>query len=402
MRLAEDILRGDARAAAQLITALEAGTRGATDELAALQGHRGRAHVVGITGAPGIGKSTLVGSVVGVLRARGHTVAVLAVDPSSPLTGGAILGDRIRMQQHAADDGVFIRSLGTRGALGGLARVVSASVEVLDAMGKNFVLVETVGAGQSEVDVHALAHTTVLVLSADSGDAVQVMKAGIMELADLFVVNKADKPGAESMVSQIELMLQIRSTSAGAWKPRVLTTDALAGKGVELLVDEIGHRESVRESAQAEPEPTVRSRPVREGLWEVGVSGEPRLIGSKCTTCGEVFFPRRPKGICTNCQQTLADVSLGPDGVVYSFTTVMQRPPIYYQGPVPYVLAWVELAEGVRVEALLTGLPASGPSIGMPVHLAIETLHQEPDGEIVTAYKFAPTVADIGPNGAPR
>lgn len=397
MALADDVIRGDMRAAAQLITALEAGAVGASEQLAALHPHTGRAHVVGITGAPGIGKSTLVGNVVGVLRARGRSVAVLAVDPTSPLTGGAILGDRIRMQQHAADEGVFIRSLGTRGAVGGLARVVHASVQVLDAMGKDFVLIETVGAGQTEVDVHKLAHTTVLVLSADSGDAVQVMKAGIMEVADIFVVNKADKAGAEVMVSQIELMLQIRSRLAGAWKPNVLTTDAVSGRGVDLLVDEmVRHRQFLGEGGRLE----VQLHPVRAGLWRLTDAGEPRLIGSECGTCGEIHFPRRPKGICLNCQQSLADRSLGPDGKIYSFTTVMQRPPLSYSGPVPYVLAWVELDEGVRVEGLLTGLPGGGPLIGMRVRLVIEALHEDADGRTISAYKFAPAHADGGPTAA--
>jgi LAO/AO transport system kinase len=391
MPLAEDVIHGDVGAAAQLITALEAGSAGASAELAKLRAHGGRAHVVGVTGAPGIGKSTLVASMVRVLRSQDKSVAVLAVDPSSPLTGGAILGDRIRMQEHAADDGVFIRSIGSRGAAGGISRAVAASLQVMDAMGKDVILIETVGAGQTEVDVHELAHTTALVLSADSGDSVQLMKAGIMEFADVFVVNKADRPGAELMVSQIKLMLQIKSGRTSSWKAKAFATDALSGKGVAELVDElVRHREFVRQTSRSAAPAGLAERPVREGLWKLTDEGEPRLIGSECGSCTELYFPKRAKGICPNCQNAVADIALGPHGRIYSFTTVMQRPPIYYQGPVPYTLAWVELTEGLRVEALLTGLSADGPKIGMPVRLIVGELHRAPDGTVTTTYKFTP------------
>jgi len=193
--------------------------------------HSGRALLAGITGAPGAGKSTLVDQLAVLLRAQQKQVGILAVDPSSPFTGGAILGDRIRMQRHHADDGIFIRSMATRGALGGLARATSDVATLLDAAGKDVVLVETVGVGQDEVDVVRLADVTIVVLVPGMGDDVQTFKAGIMEIADVFVINKADRPGAQRIEQEITAMLSI-SQRADGWRPPIVPTVATEGKGI--------------------------------------------------------------------------------------------------------------------------------------------------------------------------
>jgi len=208
--LASRVLAGDRRAAARLLRAVDDGLPEAEQGLRELFGRTGRAHVVGITGAPGAGKSTLCDRLIARWRRMGRTVGVLAVDPTSPFTGGAILGDRIRMQDHALDEGVFIRSLATRGSLGGLSRATWDSARVLDAMGCDIVLVETVGVGQDEVEIARLAHTTVVVTVPGLGDDVQAIKAGILEIADLFVVNKADREGADRAVRDLKAMLELR------------------------------------------------------------------------------------------------------------------------------------------------------------------------------------------------
>ncbi|MGI8756186.1 MAG: methylmalonyl Co-A mutase-associated GTPase MeaB [Acidimicrobiales bacterium] len=200
------------------------------------------ARTVGITGAPGAGKSTLTNALVAVARTRGERVAVLAIDPSSPFTGGAILGDRVRMSQHALDDGVFIRSMATRGHLGGLALATPEAVRLLDAVGFDWVLVETVGVGQVEVAVASAADTTVVVVNPAWGDAVQANKAGLMEVADVFVVNKADRPGADQTGHDLETLLDLtgRTGAEGAWRPPVIATTATTGGGAEALWDTIG------------------------------------------------------------------------------------------------------------------------------------------------------------------
>ncbi len=206
---------GELRAAARLISGLEDGDPEASRALAALKDFRGRSQVVGVTGPPGSGKSTLCDKLIAELRARGKRVGVLAVDPSSPFTGGAILGDRLRMQRHALDEGVFIRSLATRGRLGGLSRATAAAARVLEAAGYDWILVETVGVGQSEVEIVKMADTVVLVSVPGLGDDIQVIKAGIMEIGDIFVVNKSDRDGADRVVREIQGMLE---TAAGlAW-----------------------------------------------------------------------------------------------------------------------------------------------------------------------------------------
>jgi LAO/AO transport system kinase len=248
--LCEAARNGDRRALAQLLTAVENRTPLAEAALRRLYPLGGRAHIVGITGPPGAGKSTLVAALIGEVRKAGRAVAVVAVDPSSPITGGALLGDRVRMQVHAGDRDVFIRSMAARGHAGGLASTTGAATAVLDAAGFDLVLVETVGTGQSEVEVAAAADTTVVLEAPEMGDEVQAIKAGLLEVADLVVVNKGDKPGAQRTASQLRAMLVAapRAGSSSADRPRpkqpeVLITTAATGAGVpELLVALDRHR----------------------------------------------------------------------------------------------------------------------------------------------------------------
>jgi LAO/AO transport system kinase len=204
------VLEGDVRAASRLMRLIDDGDAAATPSLQKLFPHTGKAYVIGITGAPGAGKSTLTDKLIAAFRKQGKTVGVLAVDPTSPFTGGAILGDRIRMQDHAVDPGVFIRSLATRGNLGGLSRATGDCIRVMDAMGREVIIVETVGVGQDEIDIAQMAHSTVVVLVPGMGDDIQAIKAGILEVADLFVVNKADLDGADRAVRELRAMLELR------------------------------------------------------------------------------------------------------------------------------------------------------------------------------------------------
>jgi len=254
-------------ALARAISMVENGTPGFEDLLAGLHGKQGRARRIGITGPPGAGKSTLTERLTAAYRSAGHTVGVIAVDPSSPFTGGALLGDRIRMERSALDEGVFIRSMATRGSLGGMATTTGEVADVMDAFGFDRILIETVGVGQSELDVAAASDTTVVVLVPESGDGIQVMKAGLMEIADVFVVNKADRPGADRIIQELEVALGLRAgqayrhmvSKAGhgpsvgrnvgksvptdrptdiptAWEPPVIPTIAAKGEGTESLV----------------------------------------------------------------------------------------------------------------------------------------------------------------------
>lgn len=236
--LIEGILKGDKRSIARAMSLLENEASEAPKIISKLYPHSGKAHVVGITGPGGSGKSTLVGALIKELRRQGKTVGVVAVDPSSPFTGGAFLGDRIRMQEFSVDEGVFIRSMATRNSLGGLAKATKDVVLVLDASGKDVIIVETVGAGQSEVDVIKVAHTVVVVFAPGLGDEIQAIKAGIMEIGDIFVINKADRENANKAVSDIEAMLKLNSKKEG-WTPPIVKTVAITGEGTPSLLQKI-------------------------------------------------------------------------------------------------------------------------------------------------------------------
>ena len=237
-RLVADARKGVPRAVGRLISLVEDGSPQLRELAAALAPHTGRARVVGLTGSPGVGKSTTTSALVTALRADGRRVGVLAVDPSSPFSGGALLGDRVRMGEHATDPGVFIRSMATRGHLGGLAAATPQALRVLDAAGCDVVLVETVGVGQSEVEVVALADTTVVLLAPGMGDGVQAAKAGILEVADVFAVNKADRDGADATVRELQHMMSLNRREVGgpSWRPPVVRTVASSGTGIDDLV----------------------------------------------------------------------------------------------------------------------------------------------------------------------
>ena len=243
------IRQGDIRAGARLMRDLDEGEPQAREVLKELYKFTGRAHIVGLTGSPGVGKSTLTDRLIQQLRQQGRTVGVVAVDPTSPFTGGAILGDRIRMQRHATDEGVFIRSLATRGHFGGLTVSARAIINVLDAMGKDFILVETVGVGQDEVEIAGAAHTTVVVTIPGMGDDIQAIKAGILEIGDIFVINKADREGADRTFQDLTTMIDMRqpSSAADGWRPVVVKTEAHKNIGVsELLAAVLDHRDYLR------------------------------------------------------------------------------------------------------------------------------------------------------------
>ncbi len=256
----EKLLDGDRLALSRAITAVENETAEAATVLLAIHPRLGGARVVGFTGAPGVGKSTLVAAYVAELRRRGKSVGVVAVDPSSPLSGGAILGDRVRMGRHGTDAGVFVRSLAARGHLGGLSRTAARVVDVMDAGGKEVVVVETVGAGQSEVEIAELAETRVVVCAPGLGDEVQAIKAGILEIADVLVVNKSDLPLAERTAGQLRAMLELRPPEAG--RPPVLETTATTGDGVAALADAIDAHEVPARSS----EPVARLRRIVAGI----------------------------------------------------------------------------------------------------------------------------------------
>jgi LAO/AO transport system kinase len=234
--LSQRVLEGDVRAIARAISLIEDESPAASDLLRRIFASTGRAYLVGVTGPPGSGKSTLVDRITAELRQAAKTVGIVAVDPTSPFSGGAILGDRVRMQAHAGDAGVFIRSMATRGHLGGLARATSEVALVLDAAGKDVILIETVGVGQDEIDIVRTADVSIVTLVPGSGDEVQALKAGIMEIADIFVVNKADREGADRTVASIEANLSLQTFAPDAWRPPILKTEAITGAGVPALV----------------------------------------------------------------------------------------------------------------------------------------------------------------------
>ena len=238
MEIVERLLNGDRRAVARLITMIEDREQTALKALSALHSHTGKAHIIGVTGPPGAGKSTLVDRLAKSYRDLDKKIGIIVVDPTSPFTGGAILGDRIRMTDLATDPGVFIRSMGTRGHLGGLARTTGDVVKVLDAFGMDKIMIETVGAGQSEVEIASHSHTTVIVEMPGLGDDIQTIKAGIMEIGDIFVVNKADRDGADMTQLEIKAMLDLGQQDEG-WKPPVLKTVSTKGEGIVELRDTI-------------------------------------------------------------------------------------------------------------------------------------------------------------------
>lgn len=227
---------GDTRALARLLSLVEDESPRVRSVIKELLPHAGGARVIGLTGSPGVGKSTVTGALVAAFRAAGARIAVLAVDPTSPFTGGALLGDRVRMQQHATDDAVFIRSMASRGHLGGLAASTPQAIRVLDAVGFDLILIETVGVGQAEVAIASLADSVVVLLAPGMGDAIQAAKAGILEVADLFVVNKADKPDSQQVVRDLRNMIALADRGPEDWKPPILTTIAMQGEGIEELV----------------------------------------------------------------------------------------------------------------------------------------------------------------------
>ena len=234
--VSQGVLAGDARAIARAISLVEDDADAGRELIGQIYEHTGRAYLIGVTGAPGVGKSTLVDRLVAEARRAGSTVGVLAVDPTSPFSGGAILGDRVRMSTHSNDADVFVRSMATRGHLGGLAAATSDAALVLDAAGKNIVMIETVGVGQDEVDIVRTADVSIVVLVPGAGDDVQALKAGIMEIADIFVINKADREGADRLMSSVESNLALHSYATGEWRPPVLKTVATTGAGVSELV----------------------------------------------------------------------------------------------------------------------------------------------------------------------
>ncbi len=265
-QLAERLMSGDTRALARAIRMVEDRDPAIAGLLREVRERAGRARVVGVTGPPGSGKSTLCDQVIQRWRAEGLLVGVIAVDPSSPFTGGAILGDRVRMVRHTLDPGVFIRSMAARGHLGGLAAAARESIRLLDASGRDRCLLETVGVGQSELEVMETADTTIVVTTPSSGDAVQIIKAGILEIADIFVVNKADLPGASKVVRDLKELVRSGRLRAG-WSPPVLTTVAETGEGVDDLVAAIDrHGEAIAASGELERRRIARLRAEVEAI----------------------------------------------------------------------------------------------------------------------------------------
>jgi LAO/AO transport system kinase len=258
---------GSPRAVARLISLVENASPQLRPIMRALNPLTGNARVIGLTGAPGVGKSTSTGALVRVFRKRGHRVAVLAVDPSSPFTGGALLGDRVRMQDHATDPDVFIRSMASRGHLGGLTWAAPQALRVLDAAGCEVILVETVGVGQAEVEIASLADSTVVLVAPGMGDAIQAAKAGILEIADVFAVNKADRDGTQQTVRDLRNMIALADYGAGAWRPPIVSTVASTGDGIEELADRLDqHFAWLAESGERERRRLARAREEIEAI----------------------------------------------------------------------------------------------------------------------------------------
>ena len=287
MSLAKQNLEGDIRAASRLMRDIDDRVPTAREALKELYPETGKAFIIGITGPPGSGKSTLVDKMVDIFRKEGKSLGIVAVDPSSPFTGGAILGDRIRMQRHATDEGVFIRSLATRGCLGGLSRSTQDIINVMDAMGKDIILVETVGVGQDEVEIVNTAHTSIVVLIPGMGDDIQAIKAGIIEIGDIFVVNKCDREGAEKTERDLRIVLEMGRHREDGWEPPIFKTEAILGKGIfELVYGIYQHKQALEQGHTLEKKLRERAKATfleiletevmahfiekmeREGQWE--------------------------------------------------------------------------------------------------------------------------------------
>ncbi len=285
----EQILRGEVRAAARLMRDLDDGVPAAREVLKKLYHHSGRAHIIGITGSPGVGKSTLTDRLIQYLRREGHTVGVVAVDPTSPFSGGAILGDRIRMQRHALDEGVFIRSLATRGHFGGLTASSRAVITVLDAMGKDYILVETVGVGQDEVEIAATAYTTMVVTVPGLGDDIQAIKAGILEVADILVVNKADREGASRTYQDLVQMLDLQSIrKTTSWRPKVFLTQAKEDQGIAELLAGLREHQDFLGKNQGAALLAARYQRVRQEFLELLQGGVYRKLVEQLSLNGRL------------------------------------------------------------------------------------------------------------------
>ena len=283
------ILAGEVRTAARLMRELDDSRPEAREILKEIYRHSGRAHIIGITGSPGVGKSTLTDRLIHFLRQEGKTVGVVAVDPTSPFSGGAILGDRIRMQRHALDEGVFIRSLATRGHFGGLTASARAVITVLDAMGKDYVLVETVGVGQDEVEIAATAYTTLVVTVPGMGDDIQAIKAGILEVADILVINKADREGASRTYQELTQMLELQAhRKASAWKAPVLLTQAKDDEGIEALMAAVRDHQKFLAQDGGQGLQRARSARVRQEFLEILKEGISRHLVQQLESDGRL------------------------------------------------------------------------------------------------------------------
>lgn len=311
----EKVIAGDVRTVARLIRDIDDGDPEGRKCLRELYPHTGNAYVIGITGAPGVGKSTLVDQIIHHLRKENKTVGVLAVDPTSPFSGGAILGDRVRMQQHSTDQGVFIRSLATRGYFGGITQSTRGAVDVLDAMGKDYIIIETVGVGQDEVDVVKSAHTTIVTVIPGMGDDIQAIKAGILEVGDIFVINKAEREGADKAVSDLRLMIDMdpRKYDQERWTPPILKAEAISDLGVVEILQEIHNHAAhlkqsqgslslrrKREQVRQELAEMVKNRLLQEVFEQLTQSGEfEKAVDSVVkgekdpyTACDELILPK--------------------------------------------------------------------------------------------------------------